>query len=258
MRMRLAVVLLLSAAPLAAQTHFDGTWEMKMDTLQFSGPPETYLIEKGMYHCLSCVPPVDVKADGEDQKVPGHESFYDTLAVRIINPYSVNFVFKKNGKLAASSVETVSDDNKTMTEDFSNSTEGDSAVGKAMFLRVGPVRPGAHALSGEWRMDTVHNSGATGTLTTFESTDGGLRISDGIQTYAAKFDGVDYPIGRTGHATISLKLIDEYTIEETDKRDGKLVTVARMTVAKDGKSMKVESTDKRRGTTMTYTAERVN
>lgn len=257
MRNRLAVVLLLSAAPLFAQARFDGTWEMKMDTLHFTGPPEKYLIEKGMYHCLSCVPPVDVKADGTDQKSAGHESFYDTVSVRIIDPYAVSFTFKKDGKLAASSIETVSTDNDTMTEDFSNSTEKDPVIGQATFTRVGPARLGSHALSGEWQMDTVHNSTKTGTLTTFESTDGGLKISDGIQTYAAKFDGIDYPIGRSGHGTIALKLIDEYTIEETDKRDGKLVTIARMTVAKDGKSMKVESTDKQRGTTMTYTAEKL-
>lgn len=257
MSSRLAFLLFFATSSLAAQSHFDGTWEMKMNTLHFSGPPEEYLIEKGMYHCISCVPPVDVKADGEDQKVGGHESFYDTIAVQIVDAYTVKFSFRKNGKPAATSIETVSTDNKTMTEDFSNSTEGDPVVGRATFTRVGHLRAGAHALSGEWQMDTVHNSTSTGTLTTFESTDGGLKISDGIQTFAAKFDGIDYPIGRSGHATISLKLVDEYTIEETDKRDGMLVTVARMTVAKDGKSMKVESTDKQRGTTMSYTAERL-
>jgi len=256
MSLRLAAVLALTSAALFGQARFNGTWEMKMDTLQFSGPPENYVIEKGMYHCLSCVPKVEVKTDGSDQKVAGHESFYDTIAVRILDPYAVSFTFKKNGKPAATSVETVSTDGTTMTEDFSNSTEADPVVGKAGFTRVSPGPPGSHALSGEWRMDTVKNSTAAGTLTTFEGIDGGLKISDGIQTYAAKFDGTDYPIGRSGHATIALRLIDEYTLEETDKRDGKVMTVARMTVSKDGKSMKVESSDKQHGGTMTYTARK--
>jgi hypothetical protein len=52
-------------------------------------------------------------------------------------------------------------------------------------------------------------------------------------------------------------VINDYTLEETDKRDGKIMTVARMTLAMDGKSMKVESTDKQRGGTMTYTAQKV-
>ena len=46
---QLALVLFLTSA-LFAQSRFDGTWEMKMDTLQFSGPHEDYLFEKGMYH----------------------------------------------------------------------------------------------------------------------------------------------------------------------------------------------------------------
>lgn len=257
MRSLLAAFLVLLGTPLLAQTHFDGTWQMNMDTLEFSGPPESYLIQDGVYRCLSCVPPVEVKTDGTDQKVPGHESFYDTIAVKIENLYTVNFAFKKNGKPVSTTTETVSQNGQTMTEEFSNTTEKDPVVGKASFTRVSQGPHGSHMLSGEWRMDTVHNSSALGTLTTFENTPDGLRISDGIQTYVAKFDGNDYPIGRSGHATIALKLINEYTLEETDKRDGKLMTVSRMTVAKDGKTMNVETTDKQRNATMTYTAKKV-
>ena len=75
-----------------------------------------------------------------------------------------------------------------------------------------------------------------------------MKFSDGSQSYEAKFDDTDSPV--------SLKLIDDYTIEETHKQDGKVIGVKRMTVSKDGKSMRVESADKKRGTTMTYTAEK--
>jgi hypothetical protein len=37
-------VLLFAPTLLFAQARFDGTWEMKMDTLEFSGPPEDYLL----------------------------------------------------------------------------------------------------------------------------------------------------------------------------------------------------------------------
>lgn len=72
MPIRLAAVLFLAAAPMLAQTRFDGTWKMRMDTLRFSGPPEEYLIANAVYQCLSCVPKVDVKADGTDQSAAGH------------------------------------------------------------------------------------------------------------------------------------------------------------------------------------------
>jgi hypothetical protein len=63
-------------------------------------------------------------------------------------------------------------------------------------------------------------------------------------------------MGNSGHATVAPKVVDEYTLEETDKRDGKVMTVARMTVSKDGKSMRVESSDKQPGGTMIYTTEK--
>ena len=91
-------------------------------------------------------------------------------------------------------------------------------------------------------------------MTTYQSISGGLKISDGSLSYEAKFDGKDYPAGGDSHATTSLKLIDEYTIEETDKEDGKVVVVTLMIVSKDGETMKVESVDRLRGSTMAYTA----
>ena len=109
---RLAVLLLLTTSPLVAQTRFDGTWLMKMDTLQFSGTPEEYLVDQARYRCLSCVPPVDVKSDGSDQKVSGHDAYYDTMSARILDEKSVEFTFKKNGKVVARSSETVSPDGK--------------------------------------------------------------------------------------------------------------------------------------------------
>jgi hypothetical protein len=254
---RLAVVVLLSALPLSAQSRFDGTWRMQMDTLQFSGTPEEYLIVDGTYHCLSCTPKVDVKTDGADHKVTGHEVYYDTIAIRVLDAQSLDFTFKKNGKPVAFSKETVAADGKTMIEEFRNSPETDSITGKAGFIRVGDAPAGSHALSGKWQMRTIRNDTEAGTLTTYRSIPNGLRIISGRESYEAKFDGKDYPVGKDMHSTVALALIDENTFEETDKHDGKILTVSRMKVSNDGTSMSVESTDKQRGGTMTYTAERV-
>src|ERR1051326_953739 len=253
---RLAVLLLLTTSPLVAQTRFDGTWLMKMDTLQFSGTPEEYLVDQARYRCLSCVPPVDVKSDGSDQKVSGHDAYYDTMSARILDEKSVEFTFKKNGKVVARSSETVSPDGKTMLEEFTNTGSSDEVTGKAEFIRVGDAPAGAHPLSGKWQMRTIKNATEAGTLTTYRSIPGGLNILNGRQSYDVKFDGKDYPNGGDRHATVSLKLIDKYTMDETDKHDGKVMTVSHMSVSQDGKTMTVESSDKQRGTTMTYTAER--
>jgi hypothetical protein len=93
---------------------------------------------------------------------------------------------------------------------------------------------------------------------TYQGTADGLKMSDpNGNSYDAKFDGKDYPInGDPGHTMVSLKRVGDDTIEETDKRDGKIVGVYRMTVSKDGKSIKAEYTDKQRGTTMAFTMEK--
>lgn len=248
------VFFLLTSSPLLAQSRFNGTWEMKMDTLQFSGAPEEYLLVKGTYHCETCVPKVDVETDGTDHKVTGHP--YDTLAVRILDNHSIKFTMKKDGKTTFECVETVSPDNRSMMEEFTNTSEAETVTGKARFARIANGPPGSHALSGKWTMQTVKNATRAGTLTTYQTIANGMKISDGSVSYEVKFDGKDYPAGGDAHATVSLKLIDEYTLEETDKQDRKVTTVARMTVSKDGKSMRVESSDKKRGSTMTYTAGR--
>jgi hypothetical protein len=76
------------------------------------------------------------------------------------------------------------------------------------------------------------------------------------QSYDAKLDGKDVPyVGDPGITSVSLKRIGD-SVEETDKRDGKVVSVAKMTVAPDGKTMTILVDDKLHGTTSTYIAEK--
>jgi hypothetical protein len=95
-----------------AQSCFDGTWQMKMDTLEFSGPSEDYLFVDGMYHCKSCIPKVDVKTDGVDYPVVGYN--YDTLAAQILDDRAIKFTMKKAGRLYFECIETVSPDGQKM------------------------------------------------------------------------------------------------------------------------------------------------
>jgi hypothetical protein len=255
MRNCLALLLLLASSASLGQSRFDGTWQMQMDTLQFSGPHEDYLFVDGMYHCRSCAPPVDIKTDAVDHPVSGYP--YDTLAVRILNDHAIQFTMKKAGKPFFQCIETVSPDGQTMVEEFTNTMESETVTGKASFTRVAGPPAGGHALSGQWRMDTVKNDTRAGTLQIFQSTANGMKISDGSTSYEASLDGKDHPQSEDAHSTIALKLIDEYTLEQIDKVDGKISAVSRWTISKDGKSMRVESSNMKRGQKMTFTAARL-
>ena len=52
-----------------------------------------------------------------------------------------------------------------------------------------------------------------------------------------KLDSKDYPIEEDPtRDTIAMKKIDDYTMEETNKKGGKVTTIVRTVYAKDGKS----------------------
>jgi hypothetical protein len=63
-------------------------------------------------------------------------------------------------------------------------------------------------------------------------------------------------LGTDSAISVSLKRIDDRTIEETDKRDGRVVDVSKMTVAPDGKSMTVVAPNKLTDRTSTYVAKK--
>ena len=53
--------------------------------------------EADMFHCKTCGLPVEVKADGQDQKVIGHP-YYDSISIKIVDDYSIEETDKKAGK----------------------------------------------------------------------------------------------------------------------------------------------------------------
>ena len=248
---------LLASSALLAQTPFDGTWMTKLDTAKFPTKPDKYSLKDNMYECLTCVPKVSVKADGNDQKVTGHP-YYDTMSVKVVNASSIELIQKKDGKVMFTDSETVSSDGNSLDEKFTDSSGTQPVTGEVTSKRVTPGAPGSHAVSGSWRTEKVNSVSNNGLTVTYQGTENGLKMSDpNGNSYDAKFDGKDYPInGDPGHTMVSLKRIGDDTIEETDKREGKVVGVSRMTVSKDGKSIQVQFTDKQRGTTTTFTMEK--
>ena len=75
------------------------------------------------------------------------------------------------------------------------------------------------------------------------------------QSYTAKMNGTEAPMkGDPGVTTVSVKMVGKDTLEETDRRDGKVISVSKSTVTSDGKTMKIDNDDKLHGTTMKFEA----
>ena len=74
------------------------------------------------------------------------------------------------------------------------------------------------------------------------------------QSYTAKLNGGDAPMkGDPGVTSVSVKMMGN-TLEENDKRDGKVIGVFKVTVAADGKTAKASFDDKLQNRTTDFTA----
>ena len=250
-------VSLLAPAVAMAQSAFDGTWKIDIKTAQFPKKPDVYLLQDGMYHCRTCAPAIDVKADGQDQKVAGHP-YYDMVSVKVVDDHTVEITNKKNGRMVATAKNTVSADGNTLTFEFSDSsaTNADPVTGKGEEMRVAKGPAGAHAISGSWRTTKVDTVSDNGLFFTYKVEGDSLSMTTPTgQSYTAKLDGTEAPYkGDPGTSSVSVKRVDKNTFEETDKRDGKVISVARITISADGKSMTIAVDDKLHGTTMRFVA----
>lgn len=255
---RLAFVLLaLGAVQAFGQAAFDGTWKLNTQNLEYKGK-ETFLLKDGIWHCDTCNPKVAIKADGKFHPLKG-SPYVDSRSVTDVNDRTVKVVDRKKGKENAAATRTVSEDGNTLTTEWSSTSEnGQELHGKFTSARVGEVPAGVNKVSGTWHPDKVEDASQNGLTFTYKVTADGITMTDPTgDSYTAKCDGKDYPYkGDPGTTSVSLKKIDENTIEETDKRNGKVIAVQTMTIAPDGKTMKLVVEDKLHNATMNMTAEK--
>lgn len=235
----LLVLMGLTTGPLAcAQSPFDGTWRPDPEKADPKRKPEVYQLSQGTYSCQSCKPPYSVKADGMDHPVTGNPS-YDSVSVVVVDVRTVGRVAKKSGKPVIKATLTVSADHAALTESESLYDMGPHLIElTAQFKRVAPAAPGAHLLSGSWRLletDLTHHDEDT----TFRVNRGVLTMSDRMgRSFTARLDETEAPyVGDSNFTGVSLKMIDDHTLEESDKKNGQVVKVSRWTVDADGKTI---------------------
>ena len=144
---KLLFVILLPVLAWAAQGPFDGTWKVDMNQVQFPDKPDTFVLQKGTYECLTCTPKVNIKADGTDQPTPGTK-YNDTLAAKVLDDKTVELTSKKGGKVVNVEKDIVSANGKTLTIEFTDypDTSKLPVTGKFTFSRVSPGPAGSHAI----------------------------------------------------------------------------------------------------------------
>jgi len=253
------ILVICTLAPMMAiaATSWDGTWRTKLDTFQISGKPESFDLREGEFRCASCVPAVSIPADGKDHTVTGH-SYYDTVAVRVVDDSSIQWRTKKQGKLVYENTLSVSDDHNSLTTTTADHTGAQIATFKGVEKRVGSLATGAHAISGEWQAASTTSASDSGTTVKIETTANGFKTNYNGWITDAKFDGKPVPVvGDPGHTMAAFKQLGPTTLEETDTRDGKVTDITNWKLAADGQSIQIVDQDQLHGTTTRFTMRRV-
>ena len=243
-----------------AQAAFDGTWKIDMNKVDFSPKPDAFLLQSGMYECKTCAPPYTIKADGTDQSVSGHP-YFDSVAIKVVNDHQIQETDKKAGKVVSTSTSTVSTDGSTLMFEFSDSSNtngGPPVTGKGESTRTAKGPAGSHAISGSWRATKIESMSDNATVWMYKVSGDQITMTSRTgQTYTAKLNGTDAPMkGDPGVTSVSVKMMGKDTLEETDKRDGKVIGVFKMTVGADGKSAKASFDDKLQDRTTEFEAKK--
>ena len=248
-------VALLAPVIASAQSALDGTWKIDLAKAQLSDKPDIYLLVSGTYQCKTCVPAIRVKADGEVHPVTGHP-YYDGVSVKIANDRNVEINRSKNGKTVMTDKMTVAPDGATAIDEFfdSSATSGAPVTGRSELSRVAAGPDGSHAISGSWRTTKISNISDNGVTFTYKTQNDVLTMSTPTgQSFSAKLDGTDAPyLGDPGTSRVSVKRLGKRTFEETDKRDGKVISVVHTVVAADGRTLAIVVHDTLHGTTSKF------
>ena len=202
--------------------------------------------------------PVNVKADGQFQKVSG-DPYRDAVMVKVVDDKHVEMASQKDGKDVSKSTRAVSDDGNTMTINWTyygkshrwsrkrhqhhEAGRQSARPGRQRHFRLLARRKDR----GGYRRNITFSFKSEGADSLSYSTPTG-------QSYTAKLDDKDVPyVGDPGTTTASLRR-EGNSIVETDKRDGKVISIAKLTVSSDGKTMTIDVDDKLNGDKSSYVA----
>jgi hypothetical protein len=238
----LLLIFWLMLVPAMAQSPFDGVWKVDLAESPSSTKIYSYLLQDNKYRCTTCDPALDIRADGRDWKISG-EPCYDTVSLKVVDDWTTLETDKRNGTTVGTSRMIVSSDGSSATSEWTEScnANGDVVSGKDILSRVTYGPRGSHAVSGSWQISKRVNRSENALVVTLQLEGDTFSFADPAgQGYAARLDGTETPFkGDLSNTMVSVKRIGENSIEETDKRGGKVVEVTRFTLSADGKTMTV-------------------
>jgi hypothetical protein len=100
-----------------------------------------------------------------------------------------------------------------------------------------------NAFDGTWKID-IQNAQFPAKPDTILLKDGVYECATCVPPVKVKADGMDHAVtGSPYRNTAAIKVVDDHTIQETDKKNGKVVATSTVVVSSDGKTATAEFTD---------------
>ena len=240
-------------------TALNGTWKTEKASVKFEGKPDDILLQGGTYKCSTCIPPLEVAADGQFHDVAGR-AYSDSMSVKAVDDKTVEMKSRKGGRDTFLATMIVSADGNTLTRKFKDSSTPNAAAveGASTSTRAGPAPAGAHAVSGQWNPNQVSEYSEDALNATYAIDGKKVTWSGQGQTYTAEIGGPAVPVmGDIGGSTVTVTQ-DGNSLQEAFSRDGKVVSEAVTTVSADGKTLTWVSSDPRDGSKVSGTAAKTN
>lgn len=205
-----------------------------------------------MFRCSGCLVNIEVEADGYDHRVSPAD-YWDAVNVQVVDAQTVVIIAKKAGKTTFTEADAVSPDGKVLTQVVKDTTEANTVTIETDSRRVADGPPGSHVISGSWRAYKTHRS-SNGSIIKYKCTAESFSGETPLgERFEAKFDGNYYRVeDDPGHTMVAAKLLNPSTVELTHKRQGKIVSISRMTVAPDRQSIHVVFENKEANTTTSF------
>jgi hypothetical protein len=241
-----------NAAAATGAASIDGTWKTDLSTMTVDAKPDQLLLKAGQFSCPTCTPPLAIPADGAMHAVTGRP-YADHISVKVDDDHNVTRTGQKAGKTTGTAKYSVSADGNTLTVSFDDESGTKPVTGSYTENRVGAAPAGAHAISGSWKQTKPPTSVSDEGLTATFKLDGNVlhMTAPTGQSYDATIGGPDVPIkGDIGGTTAAVTKNGD-SLVETDKRNGKVVSITTMTPGSDGK-LHVVNEDKLGGSTAKF------
>ncbi|MCH8615975.1 hypothetical protein LZ016_07665 [Sphingomonas sp. SM33] len=237
----------------------NGTWKTDRDSVKFEGKPDEFVLKDGKFTCSTCIPPVDLVADGQFHEVTGRP-YADHMSIKAVDDKSLEWKSQKGGRDTFAATFSVSADGNTLTRKFKDMTTPNAppVEGASSSKRVGAAPAGAHAVSGQWMAEHVNEYSEDALNATYKVEGNKVSWSGMGQSYTAELGGPAVPVtGDIGGTTVQVS-VEGNGLKEVFTRDGKVVSEAVTVPSADGQSVTWTSTDPRDGSKVSGTAKKTS